>query len=161
MSCNSKWKGSSSGNTDDSLTIYLDCELYSAKDNPVHSWMLSSHLFCLSLHLHPGKVPCKMIFARTDDFITCLYIIFIFFTMLHKWSMWFKGCSYSFFRPYNLWCGLWMKYSRLCKYQRLKQYKKNNEKEDRGEFDFFIFLKCFWLVFECECSWKMEKKNNK
>ena len=39
-----------------------------ANSRPVHSLMLSSHLFlCLPCLLHPFAVPCKMVLARTDE----------------------------------------------------------------------------------------------
>ena len=41
---------------------------------PVHSLMLSSHLFfCLFCLLPPSTVPCKMVLARPDEWGTCPY----------------------------------------------------------------------------------------
>ena len=43
------------------LKVSLSC-------SPVHSFMLSSHLFfCLPLFLPPGTVPCSMVFDSPDD----------------------------------------------------------------------------------------------
>ena len=62
------------GTIDDFLTSSLHVSLFSialwesANSIPVHSLMLSSHLFfCLPLHLPPLTVPCKIVFARPDD----------------------------------------------------------------------------------------------
>ena len=42
-----------------------------AKSNPVHSLILSSHLFfCLLLLLFPIIVPCKIVFAKPKDLET-------------------------------------------------------------------------------------------
>ena len=49
------------------LKVSLSC-------SPVHSFMLSSHLFfCLPLFLPPGTVPCSMVFDSPDDLVTCPY----------------------------------------------------------------------------------------
>ena len=41
---------------------------------PVHSLMLSSHLFlCLPLCLPPWTVPCRIVLASPDDRVTCPY----------------------------------------------------------------------------------------
>ena len=41
---------------------------------PVHSGMLSSHLFfCLPLLLPPCSVPCRIVLASPVDLVTCPY----------------------------------------------------------------------------------------
>ena len=45
-----------------------------ANSRPVHSLMLSSHLFlCLPCLFPPFTVPCKMVLARPDERKTCAY----------------------------------------------------------------------------------------
>ena len=45
-----------------------------ANSRPVHSLMLSSHVFfCLSCRLAPLIVPCKMVLARPNEQETCPY----------------------------------------------------------------------------------------
>ena len=45
-----------------------------ANPRPVHSLILSSHLFCyLPCLLLPFTVPCKMLLARPDELETCPY----------------------------------------------------------------------------------------
>ena len=68
------------GTTDDFATSFLHFPLFSTalwdlpNSSPVHSLMLSSHLFlCLPCLLHPFIVPCKMLLARPDERETCLY----------------------------------------------------------------------------------------
>ena len=62
------------GTTDDFATSFLHISLFSTalwdlvNSRPVHSLMLSSHLFlCLPCLLLPFTVPCKMVFARPDE----------------------------------------------------------------------------------------------
>ena len=62
------------GTTDDFATSFLHFSLFStalwdlANSRPVHSLMLSSHLFvCLPCLLPPLTVPCKMVLARPDE----------------------------------------------------------------------------------------------
>ena len=62
------------GTTDDFATSFLHFSLFSialwdlANSRPVHSLMLSSHLFlCLPYLLLPFTVPCKMVLARPDE----------------------------------------------------------------------------------------------
>ena len=46
----------------------------SANSRPVHSLILSSHLFfCPPCRLRPFTVPCKMVLARPDERETCPY----------------------------------------------------------------------------------------
>ena len=68
------------GTTDDFATSFLHFPLYSTalwdlpKSRPVHSLMLSSHLFlCLPCLLPPFTLPCKMVLARPDERETWLY----------------------------------------------------------------------------------------
>ena len=68
------------GTTDDFATSFLHFSLFStafwdlANYRPVHSLMLSSHLFlCLPCLLLPFTEPCKMALARPDERETCPY----------------------------------------------------------------------------------------
>ena len=65
------------GTTDEFATIPFHLDLFSAalvelaKSIPVHSLILSSHLFfCLPLFLFPFTVPCRIVFARPEDLET-------------------------------------------------------------------------------------------
>ena len=65
------------GTTDEFATIPFHLVLFSAvlvelaKSIPVHSLILSSHLFfCLPLFLFPFTVPCRIIFAGPEDIET-------------------------------------------------------------------------------------------
>ena len=62
------------GTTDEFATIPFHLVLFSAglvelaKSIPVHSLILSSHLFfCLPLFLFPFTVPCRTVFAKPED----------------------------------------------------------------------------------------------
>ena len=62
------------GTTDDFTTSFLHFPLFSTavcdmpNSRPVHSLMLSSHLFlCLPCLLPPCTVPCKIVLARPDE----------------------------------------------------------------------------------------------
>ena len=62
------------GTTDDFATSFLHCSKFSTalwdlpNSKPVHSLMLSSHLFlCLPEFLPPFTMPCKMVLARPDE----------------------------------------------------------------------------------------------
>ena len=62
------------GTTDDFATTFLHFSLFSTalwdlpNTGPVHSLMLSSHLFlCLPYLLPPFTVPRKMVLARPDE----------------------------------------------------------------------------------------------
>ena len=62
------------GTTDGFATSFLHFPLFSTalwdltNSRPVHSLMLSSHLFlCLPCLLPPFTVPCKMVLARPDE----------------------------------------------------------------------------------------------
>ena len=68
------------GYTDNFATSFLHISMFStalwdlANSRPVHSLMLSSHLFfCLSCLLPLFTAPCKMVLARTDEWETCPY----------------------------------------------------------------------------------------
>ena len=75
--------------TEDDSTFLLHSSLFSAmckqlvKAFPVHSTILSSHLFlCLPLLLDPWAVPCKIVFARQFERVTCPYhLSFLFLTI--------------------------------------------------------------------------------
>ena len=65
------------GTTDEFATIPFHLDLLSAalvelaKSNPIHSLILSSHLFfCLLLFLFPFTVPCRIVFAKPEDLET-------------------------------------------------------------------------------------------
>ena len=65
------------GTTDEFATIPFHFVLFSAalvelaKSIPVHSLILSSHLFfCPSLFLFPFTVPCRIVFAKPEDLET-------------------------------------------------------------------------------------------
>ena len=65
------------GTTDEFATIFFYLVLFSAtlvelaKSNPVHSLILSFHLFfCLPLFLFPFTVPCRIVFAKPEDLKT-------------------------------------------------------------------------------------------
>ena len=62
------------GTTDEFATIPFHLDLFSAalvelaKSIPVHSLILSCHLFfCLPLFLFPFTVPCRIVFAKPED----------------------------------------------------------------------------------------------
>ena len=68
------------GTLDDFTTSFLHFSLFStalwnfANSSPIHSLMLSSHLFlCLPCLLPPFTVPCKMVLVRPDERETCTY----------------------------------------------------------------------------------------
>ena len=70
--CEGRW-----GITDDFATSFLHFPLFSTSlwdlpnSRPVHSQMLSSHLFfCRPCLLPPFTVPCKMVLARPDELET-------------------------------------------------------------------------------------------
>ena len=65
------------GTTDEFAIIPFHLDLFSAalvelaKSIPVHSLILSSHLFfCLPLFLFPFTVPCRIVFAKPEDLET-------------------------------------------------------------------------------------------
>ena len=69
LNCEGSW-----GTTDDFATSFLHLTLFPtarcdlADSRPVHSLMLSSHLFlCLPCLLPPFTVPCKMVLTRPDE----------------------------------------------------------------------------------------------
>jgi len=82
------------GTTDDLGTSFLHLSLFSsalwdlANSRPVHSLMLSSHLFlCLPCLLPPFTVPCKMVLARPDGRETLTYLCSLRrFTMVRRSS---------------------------------------------------------------------------
>ena len=82
------------GTTDDFATSFLHFSLFSTalwdlpNSRPVHSLMLSSHLFlCLPCLLSLFTVPCKMILARPDERETWPYHCSLhLFTMVRRSS---------------------------------------------------------------------------
>ena len=86
--------GGRRGSTDDVAKIPFHPSLSSAalrespNPIPIHSLMLSSHLFCcLSLLLAPFTVPCRIVFAMPEDLEMWPYqMSFRFFTMVRRLS---------------------------------------------------------------------------
>ena len=86
--------GGCRGTTDDVATIPFHPSMSSAalrespNSIPVHSLMLSSHLFlCLPLLLAPFTVPCRTDFAIPEDLEMWPYnLSFCFFTMVRRSS---------------------------------------------------------------------------
>ena len=86
--------GAGRGTTDGVATIPFHPSVFSAAPRespnsiPVHSLMLSSHLFfCLHLLLVPFTVPCRIVFAMPVDLETWPYhLSFCFFTMVRRSS---------------------------------------------------------------------------
>ena len=86
--------GGRRGTTDDVATIPFHPSLSSAalrespNPIPVHSLMLSSHLFfCLPLLLVPFTVPCRIVFVMLEDLEMLPYhLSFRFFTMVRRSS---------------------------------------------------------------------------
>ena len=85
--------GGRRGTTDDVATIPFHPSLSSAAFRespnpiPVHSLMLSSHLFCLPLLLAPFTVPCRIIFAMLVGLEMWPYhLSFRFFTVVRRSS---------------------------------------------------------------------------
>ena len=81
------------GTTDDFATSFLHFSLLSTalwdsmNSRPVHSLMLSSYLFlCLPCPLHPFTVPCKMVWARSDERETWPYHCSLHLSMLIRRS---------------------------------------------------------------------------
>ena len=79
--------------TDDVATILFHPSLSSValrespNPIPVHSLMLSSHLFCLPLFLAPFSVSCRTVFAMPEDLEMWPYhLSFRFFTMVRRSS---------------------------------------------------------------------------
>ena len=86
--------GGRRGTTDDVATIPFHPSLSSAalreSPNPIpfHSLMLTSHhFFCLSLLLAPFTVPCRNVFAMSENLEMWPYLLsFPFFTMVRRSS---------------------------------------------------------------------------
>ena len=86
--------GGRRGTTDDVATITFYPSLSSAAPRespnpiPVHSLRLSSHLFfCLPLLLAPFTVPCRIVFAMSEDLEMWPYhLSFLFFIMVRRSS---------------------------------------------------------------------------
>ena len=84
--------GGRRGTTDDVATISFHHSLSSAalrespNTIPVHSLMLSPHLFfCLPLLLPPFTVPCRIVFAMPEDLEMWPYhLSYRFFTMVRR-----------------------------------------------------------------------------
>ena len=97
------------GTTDEFATIPFHLDLFSAdlvelaKSIPVHSLILSSHLFfCLPLFLFPFTVPCRIVFAKPEDLQTWPnYLSFRFLTRVRS-SSYFPMAAWIFLRPFSL-----------------------------------------------------------
>ena len=89
LNCEGCW-----GTADDFATSFLPFSLFSTalwdlpNSRPVHSLMLSSHLFlCLPCLLPPFTVPCMMVLARPDEQETWAYHCSLcLFTMVRRSS---------------------------------------------------------------------------
>ena len=89
LNCKGRW-----GTTDDFATSFLHFPLFSTalwdlpNSRPVHSLMLSSHLFlCLPCLLHLFTMPCNMVLARPDERETWPYHCSLrLFTMVRRSS---------------------------------------------------------------------------
>ena len=70
------------------LVLFLATLIRLAKSTPVHSLILSSHLFfCLPLHLFPFTVPCRIVFAKPEDLETWpTHLSYCFLTMVRSSS---------------------------------------------------------------------------
>ena len=90
------------GTTDEFETILFNLDLFSAalvelaKSIPVHSLILSFHLFfCLPLFLFPFTVSCRIVFAKPEDLETWPnHLSFRFLTS-------FRSSSYSQMTAWN------------------------------------------------------------
>ena len=86
--------------TDDITTSILHISLFlttlwdSVNSRPVHSLMLSSHLFCLPCLLPPFTVPFKMVLTRLDEWQTCpCHFSLQLFTMVRRSSCGPTACQ--------------------------------------------------------------------
>ena len=97
------------GTTDEFTTIPFHLVLFSAalvelaKSIPVHSLILSSHLFfCLPLFLFPFTVPCRIVFAKPEDLETWPnHLSFRFLTRVRS-SSYSPMAAWIFLRTYSL-----------------------------------------------------------
>ncbi len=80
------------------------------KSRPVHSLMLSSHLFfCLPLYRFPGTVPCTIFLQRPLDLITCPNHRNFLFSPLLVYLRYDRRLVEFCCTLFHLWCGLCMK----------------------------------------------------
>ena len=101
------------GATDDLATSSLHSSRLSVflmaapSDMPVHSGMLSSHLFlCLPRLRPPCTVPCRIVLASPEDLVTRQYHFSLRFLL---WSRGLRGAQWLAefcFAPHRLRCGL-------------------------------------------------------
>ena len=92
--------GGRRGTIDEFATIPFHLDLFSAalvelaKSIPVHSLILSSHLFfCLPLFLFPFTVPCRIVFAKPEDLETWPnHLSFRFFDQGQEFVIFSNGC---------------------------------------------------------------------
>ena len=97
------------GTTDEFATTPFHLDLFSAalvelaKSIPVHSLILSSHLFfCLPLFLFPFTVPCRIVFAKPEDLETWPnHLSFRFLTRVRS-SSYSPMAAWIFLRTYLL-----------------------------------------------------------
>ena len=97
------------GTIDEFATIPFHLDLFSAalvelaKSFPVHSLILSSHLFfCLPLFLFPFTVPCRIVFAKPEDLETWPnHLSFRFLTRVRS-SSYFPMAALIFLRSSSL-----------------------------------------------------------
>ena len=97
------------GTTDEFATIPFHLDLFSAalvelaKSIPVHSLILSSHLFfCLPLFLFPFTVPCRILFVKPEDLETWPnHLSFRFLTRVRS-SSYSPMAAWIFLRTFSL-----------------------------------------------------------
>ena len=80
------------GTTDDFATSFLHFSLFSTafwdlpNSRPIHSLILSSHLYLFCLFCFLPLLPCKMVLGRPDDRETCPYHCSLRLYTMVKWS---------------------------------------------------------------------------
>ena len=122
------------GATDDLATSSLHSSRLSAflmaapSVMPVHSGMLSSHLFCcLPLLLPPCTVPCRIVLASPLDLVTCPYHFSLRRFTVVKRSSWAPMACRVLFRTSSL--EMWSVSTRALRMQdNLFNYKKKYTK---------------------------------
>ena len=101
--------GGRRGTTDEFATTPFHLDLFSAtlvelaKSIPVHSLILSSHLFfCLPLFLFPFTVPCRIVFAKQEDLETWPYHLSFRFLTRVRSSSYSPMAAWIFLRTSSL-----------------------------------------------------------
>ena len=85
------------------LVLFLAALVELAKSIPAHSLILSSHLFfCLPLFLCPFTVPCRTVFAKSEDLETWPnHLSFRFLTRFRS-SLYSPMAAWIFLRAFSL-----------------------------------------------------------